>query len=63
LVSAVYAPAANISRPFSADEIFGRLCSQKFFEYVKARGIDTGRVKPLEQAYGRAVYLGVETIE
>jgi hypothetical protein len=48
---------------YAWDEIFGRLCSQKFFEYVKARGIDTGRVKPLEQADGRAVYLTLETIE
>jgi hypothetical protein len=44
-------------------EIFERLRNQKFFEYVRARGIGTGRTKPLEQTDWQAVCLLLETIE
>ncbi len=48
---------------YTWEEIFSRLRSEKFFEYVKTRGIGTGQKAALGQADWQAVSLQVETIE
>lgn len=48
---------------YTWDEIFERLRDQKFFEYVKSRGIGTGGAALLAQTDWQAVSLVLETIE
>jgi translation initiation factor RLI1 len=48
---------------YTWDEIFERLRSSKFFEYVKTRGQGVAGAKPLGQTDWQVVSLVLETIE